>query len=125
MNTRCPRDWCSDVCSTDLETVAYAEVAYDVGFADLEESATNQLHAIAEDAPVDGLIVELSGEASTQFEMPGMSGELIGIGIAALVLILTFGSLLAAGMPLVTAIVGVGTATSLIAAASGFIDMSG
>ena len=38
---------------------------------------------------------------------PGGASELIGIAIALLVLILTFGSLVAAGLPIVTAIFGV------------------
>ncbi len=40
--------------------------------------------------------------------------ELIGIGIALVVLILTFGSFLAAGMPLLTALLGVGLSMALI-----------
>ena len=55
--------------------------------------------------------------------MPDTGGksELIGIGIALLVLIITFGSLVAAGMPIISALVGVGVgmigiqlATSLV-----------
>lgn len=37
-----------------------------------------------------------------------MTSELIGLGVAALVLIITFGSVVAAGMPLISAIIGVG-----------------
>ncbi|MDO5670868.1 MAG: MMPL family transporter [Corynebacterium sp.] len=37
-----------------------------------------------------------------------MTSEIIGLGVAALVLIITFGSVVAAGMPLVSAIIGVG-----------------
>ena len=37
-----------------------------------------------------------------------MTSEIIGLGVAALVLIITFGSVVAAGMPLISAIIGVG-----------------
>lgn len=105
-------------------TVAFAEVTYGVGYADLTDSARDELYEIAETARDTGLSVELSGEASARWEEPGMSGELIGVAVAALVLIVTFGSLTAAGLPLATAIVGIGVGTSLITAATGFIDMS-
>lgn len=52
------------------------------------------------------------------------AGELIGVGIAALVLVITFGSLMAAGLPLLTALVGVGVGMSAIAIASGFLDVN-
>ncbi|RSZ61658.1 MMPL family transporter [Corynebacterium hylobatis] len=45
------------------------------------------------------------GAASGDIEM---TSELIGLAVAALVLLITFGSVVAAGMPLVSAIVGVG-----------------
>ena len=40
------------------------------------------------------------------FTDPGGSSELIGVGIALLVLVLTFGSLVAAGLPILSALVG-------------------
>jgi RND superfamily putative drug exporter len=46
--------------------------------------------------------------------------ELIGVGVALLVLILTFGSLLAAGMPLITVLLGVGITVALIFVATAF-----
>jgi RND superfamily putative drug exporter len=52
------------------------------------------------------------------------SSELVGLAIAAVVLIITFGSFIAAGMPLLNAIIGVGVTMSTITIASRFIDMS-
>lgn len=46
--------------------------------------------------------------------------ELIGMGVAYVVLAVTFGSLLAAGMPLLTAAIGVGVATSSITIVAAF-----
>ena len=55
-------------------------------------------------------------------QMPETGGksELIGIGIAALVLIITFGSLIAAGLPIVAALVGVGLGMIGITIATAF-----
>ena len=54
------------------------------------------------------LTVKYSGNAfSGAGEMDGTS-ELIGIAVAAIVLLVTFGSLVAAGLPLIAAVIGVG-----------------
>ncbi len=52
-----------------------------------------------------------------------MMGEIIGIAIAALVLVLTLGSLVAAGLPLLTAIIGVGIAGATITALANALDL--
>lgn len=54
----------------------------------------------------------------------GSATELIGLVIAALALVITFGSLLAAGLPLLTAIFGVGAAICAIIITTAFVDMS-
>ena len=54
---------------------------------------------------------------------PGGASELIGIGVALLVLILTFGSLVAAGLPILTAIFGVGLGITGITAMTAFMDI--
>ncbi|WP_426716393.1 MMPL family transporter [Corynebacterium auriscanis] len=48
--------------------------------------------------------------------------ELIGMAVAAIVLIVTFGSFVAAGLPLMTAVTGVGTGIALVFAATRFSD---
>lgn len=55
---------------------------------------------------------------------PANNADLIGIGIALIVLVLTFGSLLAAGMPIITAAIGVSISGSLLAIASHFAELS-
>ncbi|WP_286930792.1 MULTISPECIES: MMPL family transporter [Aeromicrobium] len=63
-----------------------------------------------------GLTVEVSGSAMQSMEPAGASSELIGIGLALVILALTFGSLVAAGMPIVTAGIGVGIGLTAITA---------
>ncbi|WP_129666261.1 MMPL family transporter [Phytoactinopolyspora endophytica] len=103
--------------------IAYADVAYGVEWGDLTDEAKDVLADIAQEGRDAGLTVELSGEAVEEWEAESMSSELIGIAVAAVVLIITFGSLTAAGLPLLNAIIGVGIAISAITAATGFIDM--
>ena len=59
-----------------------------------------------------------------QAQQAGGASELIGVAIALVVLVLTFGSLVAAGLPLLTALVGVGIGTLSISAMTAFTDIS-
>ncbi len=70
-----------------------------------------------------GLTVEVSGSAMQVMEQGGASAELIGIALAIVVLALTFGSLVAAGMPIVTALVGVGVGVTGITAMTAVIEV--
>ena len=56
-----------------------------------------------------GLTVEANGSGMGSFsEARRVVGSCFGIAVAAVVLVITFGSLVAAGLPLLTAIIGVG-----------------
>jgi RND superfamily putative drug exporter len=68
-----------------------------------------------------GLIVESSGAANEHASEP--PAELIGIGVAIIVMIITFASLLAAAMPLVSAIVGIALSTSIISIGTAFLTL--
>ena len=62
---------------------------------------------------VDGLTVEVGGQMLAEFQPP--ESELIGLGFAVIVLILSFGSVLAMGLPIGIALFGVGVGSSLVA----------
>lgn len=70
-----------------------------------------------------GLTVEVSGSAMQAMEPGGASSELIGIALALVILALTFGSLVAAGMPIVTAGIGVGIGITGITAMTAFTEI--
>ena len=55
---------------------------------------------------VEGLDVQLGGQVFAEFEPP--SSELLGLAFAVIVLILAFGSVIAMGLPIGTAIAGIG-----------------
>ncbi|MBC7297149.1 MAG: MMPL family transporter [Dietzia sp.] len=67
------------------------------------------------------LTIAYSGNAFQMSEISAI-GELIGIAVAAVILLVTFGSLIAAGMPLLTGIIGVGIGIAGIFAATAFTD---
>ncbi|MGW0995449.1 MMPL family transporter [Streptomyces sp. NPDC002523] len=103
-------------------TVAYASVKYEVSGMELKDSSRDALKEAAQDARDAGLTVEVGGDALTATPETG-SSEAIGIAIAAVVLVITFGSLLAAGFPLLTAIIGVGIGVSTITALASPLDL--
>lgn len=78
---------------------------------------------VIEDHRTDGLQVEVSGSAMQMTQAEGASSELIGIGLALVVLAMTFGSLVAAGMPIVTAGVGVGIGLAGISAMTSIVEV--
>ncbi|MCS0600275.1 MMPL family transporter [Streptomyces sp. LP11] len=103
-------------------TVAYASVSYKVSSMELEDSSRDALKKAAQDARDQGLTVEVGGDALSATPETG-SSEVIGIAIAAVVLVITFGSLLAAGFPLLTALIGVGIGVSTITALASALDL--
>ncbi|WP_256640597.1 MMPL family transporter [Streptomyces murinus] len=103
-------------------SIAYASVKYKVSGMELKDSSRDALKDAAQQARDSGLTVEIGGDALTAMPEEG-AGELIGIGIAAVVLVITFGSLLAAGLPLLTALIGVGIGVSSITALASVLDL--
>ncbi|MEU9450563.1 MMPL family transporter [Streptomyces sp. NPDC048277] len=104
-------------------TIAYASVRYDVSGMELKDSSRNALEAAGHDAQKAGLTVEIGGDALQAGADPGAAGEVVGLAIAAVVLVITLGSLVAAGLPLLTAIIGVGIGVSTITALAKALDL--
>jgi RND superfamily putative drug exporter len=77
-------------------------------------------------APVEkaGVDVEFGGAAGEEKADAGGASELIGIVVALIVLTITFGSLLTAGLPLATAAIGVGTGILGITLFTAFTTLS-
>ncbi|MGJ5899013.1 MMPL family transporter [Streptomyces niveiscabiei] len=103
-------------------TVAYASVKYKVSGMELKDSSRDALEEAGDHAKSAGLTVEIGGDALQATPHTGAT-EIIGIGIAAVVLVITFGSLIAAGLPLLTAIIGVGIGVASITALASTLDL--
>ncbi|WP_330355281.1 MMPL family transporter [Streptomyces chartreusis] len=95
-------------------TTAYATVTYKVASNDLTDASRSHLEKALDDARDSGLTVEAGGSAMDDGGGAGGAAEVIGMAIAAVVLLVTFGSLAAAGLPLLTAVVGVGVSMATI-----------
>ncbi|MEU1530440.1 MMPL family transporter [Streptomyces fagopyri] len=103
-------------------SIAYSSVKYKVSGMELKDSSKDALEAAAQQARDAGLTVEVGGDALQATPETG-STEVIGIAIAAVVLVITFGSLIAAGLPLLTALIGVGIGVSTITALANALDL--
>ncbi|MEV8532777.1 MMPL family transporter [Streptomyces sp. NPDC051211] len=103
-------------------STAYITAKYKVNAMELTDDTREALTDSGEGAQEGGLTVEIGGDALQVMPETG-SGEIIGIMVAAVVLVVTFGSLVAAGLPLLTALIGVGIGISSITALANVLDL--
>lgn len=103
--------------------VALAQVSYGAKAYELTDEDRQALLNTANAARAAGFTVELGGDAVQGIPETGAT-EGLGVAVAAVVLIITFGSLIAAGIPLLTALIGVGTGMGGIFLASGFLELN-
>ncbi|MFB4420771.1 MMPL family transporter [Streptomyces sp. QL37] len=105
-------------------STAYATVNFEVPSADLTDADKAALEKSIDEASDSGLTVEVGGDALAATISPGGTSEVIGLALAAVVLLVTFGSLAAAGLPLLTAIIGIGISMAGIVALSSTLGLS-
>ncbi|MFH5230271.1 MMPL family transporter [Antrihabitans spumae] len=106
------------------DTVATLGVKFTIAkFQDITPEDREKAYDIADDARNAGLTVELSGSIAQENAAPGGSAELMGMGVALIVMIIAFGALVAPFIPLITAVVGLGAATMLIMAGTSIISI--
>ncbi|WP_328806144.1 MMPL family transporter [Streptacidiphilus fuscans] len=105
-------------------TVAVAQVQYAMPRAQLKQSSLDAARAAALTAQRDGLQVAVGGAAFGSGGMQVGSGEVVGVLVALLVLLFTFGSMLAAGVPLLSALLGVGVGLAGLMALTPWVSVS-
>ncbi|HEX3750252.1 MAG TPA: MMPL family transporter [Streptosporangiaceae bacterium] len=96
--------------------IAFASVQFSVPSTGISTGEANALMNDARAASGHGVTFSLGGDVVDQAETPyGGSSDGIGIAAAAVVLFIAFGSFLAMGLPVLTAVFGIGAGLSLIA----------
>ncbi|MFE1884563.1 MMPL family transporter [Streptomyces diastatochromogenes] len=103
--------------------IAYTQVSYKVAQADVSAAAHDVQAEVVSQGEKAGLTVSLGGNA-VEDKASSKLTELLGLGVAAVVLVITFGSLIAAGLPLLTAVLGVGVAVLSVTIATQFWDLA-
>ncbi|WP_420452113.1 MMPL family transporter [Ilumatobacter sp.] len=94
-------------------TIARAPIDFAADITETESAEIGvEVNEIVADARTDGLQIEVGGAALAEFEPP--ESELIGVAFAVVILILSFGSVLAMGLPIGVALFGVGIGVATI-----------
>ena len=100
--------------------IAYAELNFrDRSSAQYEDAAT-KIKELRADVKQNGLRIELGNEI---FNEQKFGSEVIGLVLAMLILLIAFGSLLAMGLPITTALFGIGCGTASVALLANYMNM--
>ncbi|WP_210495333.1 MMPL family transporter [Patulibacter sp. SYSU D01012] len=102
--------------------IAYSSLQFAVEEREIEAATTDAIDHATGPAARAGLQVEYGGAAAAAESDPPI-GEAVGVVMALIVLSVTFGSLLAAGAPLITAFIAVGFGALAVLVASGVTDV--
>ncbi|MBN6033628.1 MMPL family transporter [Amycolatopsis sp. 195334CR] len=105
------------------QDTAYSTVSYSAPPGGVSTADQDALFAAVDQARAGGFTAEVKGEATMAAPHIGGATEAVGVVLALVILALTYGSLVAAGMNLLTAAVGVGIGVLGITIATGFMDL--
>ena len=102
-------------------TIAFAQV--NITERDQTEilDFSEEVQTFDDDVAIDGLTIEYGGEIFGEFELP--ASELYGLIAAMIILILAFGSVLAMGLPIGTAVVGLASGAAIVTLLSHALSM--
>ena len=93
---------------------AIADINYVVSQTNMQDQSKKIINKELDDVKDDhNLKIEQTNQMSMKTEVGGTS-EIVGIIAAFIILLITFGSIIAAGMPIVSALIGLGTSVGII-----------
>ena len=104
--------------------IAYATVQFDELAEKLPIDEVNRVIDTARSDAGDGLQIEMGGQAISDTAAPDLGGVGFGILAAAVVQFLAFGSLIATGLPLLTAILSLGSSLAIVDLLSNAVPMA-
>ena len=105
-------------------TIGFATVNFDERADALPKAAVDKVISTAESARSATLNVQLGGQAIEQTQQASLGfATVVGIAAAILILLISFGSFSAMGLPIATALLGLGAGIGVITLASHVIDM--
>jgi len=113
-----------DVVPSTLDPrIGFSFITYDGNAGDLGADPGDRLIASQAAMEAKGYQVEFGGEINIGKAEIGGSSEMVGLGVAVIVLLVAFGSVVAMGLPLATALIGLGTGLSLITIGESFLNV--
>ncbi|MEV6066172.1 MMPL family transporter [Nocardia sp. NPDC052001] len=105
-------------------TVAVLSVPFDIASAaDITDAQRHAAYEVAAPARAHGLTVEIGGAIEQKQGQPSGQAEMIGMGVALVVMVIAFGAIVAAFVPIVTAIAGLGAAMLVISLSTSIIEI--
>ncbi|MBB5788504.1 MMPL family transporter [Jiangella mangrovi] len=90
---------------------------------DMPVEETEELLAMADAAERPGLEIALGGQTVALAEQGEIGSEAIGMAAAAVILLITFGSVVAAGLPLIVAVAGLALSGALTGIVAALVDV--
>jgi putative drug exporter of the RND superfamily len=93
-----------------------------VNAPDMPVDDSQQMLELAEQASRPGLQVALGGQTIQQAEQGEIGSELLGLSAATLILLITFGSVVAAGLPILVAVAGLAISSALTTVLISVVD---
>src|SRR5918995_1065803 len=104
-------------------TTLVAQLRLDVeNPVDMPREDSEQMLDIADDASSSGFQVGLGGQSIVQAEQGEIGSEGLGLAAAAIILLITFGSVVAAGLPIIMAVAGLAVSSTLTTVVISFVD---
>lgn len=108
------------------DTVALINVQYSESGAHLDKSDLQPLLDLREDVSEKGFQVEAGGPLMRHVEQePPGSAEIIGLTAAVFILLVAFGSVVAMGVPIVTALIALAAGFFLVGVGANFVALPG
>lgn len=109
---------------SENEKIAYADITYNQGADDISNASYKHLEESIAFSKDNGIQTELTGDVKgSEMQIGGVS-EVVGIALAFVVLAVTFASFLLAGLPILTALLGLGVSVGLTMMATKIFDIA-
>ena len=104
------------------KTIAFAEISVPRTYTMVDmEKVVDKVFAASENVKNAGITIEYGGQIFETFEMP--ESEVLGLLAAVIILVIAFGSIIAMGLPIGVALLGLAVASSIVAVVSNFMSM--
>jgi RND superfamily putative drug exporter len=104
------------------KTIAFAEISVPRTYTMVEmQEVADKVIAASQSFVNTGITVEYGGRIFETFEMP--ESEVLGLLAAVIILVIAFGSIIAMGLPIGVALLGLAIASSIVAIVSNFMSM--
>lgn len=104
------------------KTIAFAEITVPRTYTMVDmQKVADKVFTATENMKDAGITIEYGGQIFETFEMP--ESEVLGLLAAVIILVIAFGSIIAMGLPIGVALLGLAVASSIVAIVSNFMSM--